>query len=234
MISRMATQKASATLKSLRDTIFTLDERAIHEGEAFHELSASVSDGRRAHSSSWPDDLQCPQADSMIAASVNEASRLISASDPLATRELRTPRKTQARPGSNDLLTSLSSFASLRSQIVRHAEDGIENITKVEASLPAQEELSFEAERLQETLADNGLREAAYEAAYREELLSLCRLLEEGSAFPITAPFSDSEPSEELDVRKELIRAWEHDQAAILVAREQILDQVCNIRTGSE
>lgn len=129
----------------------------------------------------------------------------------------------------NDLLTSLSAFAGLRSQIVRHTEDGIGTIAKLEASLPAQEELAFEAERLHEALADSGLREGAHEAAYREELLSLCRLLEEGSALPITTPLGNSEPSETLDVRNELIRAWTHDQAAILLARRQILDQVYNI-----
>lgn len=132
----------------------------------------------------------------------------------------------------NDLI-SLSAFAGLRSQIACHTEDGLGTIAKLEASLPAQEELSFEAERLHEALADTGLREAAHDAAYREELLSLCRILEEGSALPITTHMADSEPPEALDVRKELIRAWAHDQAAILVARGQILDQVHSIRTDS-
>lgn len=113
---------------------------------------------------------------------------------------------------------------------MRHTEDGIGTIAKVEASLPTQEELTFEAERLHEALANSDLREAAQEAAYREELLRLCRLLEEGSALPTTAPLGDSEPSEGLDVRKVLIRAWEHDQAAVLMAREKIFDQVYNIR----
>lgn len=116
---------------------------------------------------------------------------------------------------------------------MRHTEDGIGTVANLEASLPAQEELAFEAERLHEALADSGLREAAHETAYREELLSLCRLLEEGSALPITTPLDESEQCETLDVRNELIRAWKRDQAAILVARGQILDQVYNIRTDS-
>lgn len=116
---------------------------------------------------------------------------------------------------------------------MRHTEDGIGTVANLEASLPAQEELAFETERLHEALADSGLREAAHETAYREELLSLCRLLEEGSALPITTPLDESEQCETLDVRNELIRAWKRDQAAILVARGQILDQVYNIRTDS-
>lgn len=52
MIYRMATQRASVTLKSLRDTVITLDEHASHEEETLDELSASVSNGRGAYPSS--------------------------------------------------------------------------------------------------------------------------------------------------------------------------------------
>lgn len=206
-----------------------MDENAAREGESLHDLVASVS---YDYGIVIPEFAQFAnlnsQADSAIKTSVAEASRLLSASDPLVSHGARTPRKTQTRNASkaNDLIASLSIFASLRAQVVRHTEDEMETITQAEAALPVPEELMFEAERLDEAFEGGALREAAWEAAYREELLRICHSLEAGSTPASSAQLDVNKGSRVLDVRDELMRAWGRDQAAILVAREQVLNRV--------
>lgn len=120
-------------------------------------------------------------------------------------------------------------MAGVRLKIVCQAQNAMEFLDRTKASLPALEELSLEGTRLHEALnAPNGtLYEAAYEAAYREELLGIYRRVEGGLTGNATSGHcADASPRTEPNVREELERAWTRDQADILMAHGDVLYQV--------
>ncbi|KAF7979029.1 hypothetical protein HWV62_44013 [Athelia sp. TMB] len=200
--TKLAAQSASLTLKSLQDTLVTLNEHNLHEEEVLQDLSLC--------------------ADSAIASSVTEALQLITTSDSVERRGPKTLRNSQIPP--DDLLVSLKAFAGLRSQIVHHTEDAVDAVARAEAALPTLEQLSTEGTRLRDALSQTSLHEAAYENVYREELVHICRTFAEGSSIQSTVPVNGEE-SVPLNVADELRHAWALDQAAILLAREQVLDK---------
>lgn len=155
--------------------------------------------------------------------------------DPSSKPANRTPRKIKTLARDLDHLKSLLALAALRSEIVNKFEVNSELIESARASLPPSEEILLEASRLQ--IAFNGrihklistslgnLTEAAFEAMLHNNIRAENNNLEGGDDNDIYFRFK-KDIDMELDVQGKLEHAWAFDQAVILTARGECLDNV--------
>ena len=122
---------------------------------------------------------------------------------------------------------TLSSLANTRATIIgalsHHQETGTRK------KLPEIGELQSEAQRLETSIENVKANPDCEDSAFLYELEKLCKQLESGEE-GILGDLERVENEEEIevDVYTELAQAWALDQAAMLQARSDALDEVCH------
>jgi hypothetical protein len=121
---------------------------------------------------------------------------------------------------------TLSSLADARATIIgdlsHHQEPGTRK------KLPEIGELQSEAQRLEASIENAKANPNCYDSAFLYELEKLCKQLESGEEGLDNLEREENEEEEEVevDVYMELTQAWALDQAAMLQARSDALDEV--------
>ena len=121
---------------------------------------------------------------------------------------------------------TLSSLANTRATIIgalsHHQETGTQK------KLPEIGELQSEAQRLEASIENVKANLDCEDSAFLYELEKLCEQLESGEEEMLgNLETVKNEEEIEVDVYTELAQAWAFDQAAMLQARSDALDEVC-------
>ena len=132
---------------------------------------------------------------------------------------------TTTSPASTATLT-LSSLANTRATIIgalsHHQETGTRK------KLPEIGELQSEAQRLEASIENVKANLDCEDSAFLYELEKMCKQLESGEEGMLgNLERVENEEEVEVDVYSELAQAWALDQAAMLQARSDALDEVC-------
>lgn len=136
----------------------------------------------------------------------------------------------------------------IRSNIVDRAEEGLRVVDEASNSLPSKDEVRWEIERLQHNLSKLRYPSSAGSGrsgdnipnlavtSYHTELEKMCGQIEGARDETERRRFLDDILSQaddsstdidnEVDIRAELSHAWTLDQAALLTARENVMNEV--------
>lgn len=143
----------------------------------------------------------------------------------------------------DSLQSAFDNLSTLHASIVDIAETNLRQIDGAQRNLPSLEEVEREASRVNSALSKlkdkHGHHEEEFrtEVTYTENLKALCDKLENATdpetvlsellrsddmhvAADLVDPF-------DLDIRNRLETGWKLDQMALLIAKEQLLDEVC-------
>ncbi|CAL1711490.1 unnamed protein product [Somion occarium] len=211
--AKTAIDRLQQTAKSLQTAIRQLNDDLRNYHESLSELSNT--------------------ADETIPKSVLSAHQLLSA---------RTHRGQLSFPNNVDSLQSaFDNLSTLHASIVDIAETNLRQIDGAQRNLPSLEEVEREASRVNSALSKlkdkHGHHEEEFrtEVTYTENLKALCDKLENATdpetvlsellrsddmhvAADLVDPF-------DLDIRNRLETGWKLDQMALLIAKEQLLDE---------
>ncbi|KAI0795137.1 hypothetical protein C8Q75DRAFT_730940 [Abortiporus biennis] len=204
--AKAASQSLKHTSKKLQTIITQLDRDIQQEQELSNELSIKI--------------------DATIAGVVSSAHQLLDM---------------QCNPNNKDhnadsFRTRLLTLSKNRSEVVSNAERRFSELQDATDSLPTPEYVNEEASRLHKKFEELNTRcdpEKLFNAAYEQELGKILAKLKTSEDFEqaLVDIMSEAESAEDtipdtrIDVQREIERAWEHDQLAILLAKEKVLDE---------
>ncbi|KAH9920921.1 uncharacterized protein B0H18DRAFT_880598 [Fomitopsis serialis] len=179
----------------------------------------------------------CISTDTIVSRSARTASRLL---DSTGAERSNTGKANQ--PGAPSMPGSLANISRLHESIASIASRQLRTVDEATTSLPTPTEVKQETARLHASLEalqgrrgrTNGTPGMSTDA-YCAELDRISHLLESSSDEEskqniINELVADTPPAHgfgnaDVDVREEVLRAWHLDQAAILEAREHIIDE---------
>ncbi|KAI0919082.1 hypothetical protein AcV5_002092 [Taiwanofungus camphoratus] len=212
------------TIKVLRSSLSGIDSQMIDQQERLAELSI--------------------RTDISIAKSTSAAMHLL---DSIRANCLQGPKSRPVDTNISAYKSKLSSMSIIRSNIVDRAEEGLRVVDEASNSLPSKDEVRWEIERLQHNLSKLRYPSSAGSGrsgdnipnlavtSYHTELEKMCGQIEGARDETERRRFLDDILSQaddsstdidnEVDIRAELSHAWTLDQAALLTARENVMNE---------
>jgi prophage DNA circulation protein len=159
----------------------------------------------------------------------------------------RTPHRV-VRPRMQELKSALSGLSNVRSEIVDLSKKQLSHVAESKKVLPSPADLQHETTGLGALFQDRpqsisraknetSLMESAETTIYLDELTDLCNKTEakeplDGLLKAVVSGDADDNSSV-TDVKSALELAWTMDQAAILTAREKVLNEVRSLKVFS-
>lgn len=213
--AKKASQKMSQTLKTLQSNIKDINSQIEIETDVLAELSLKADNTIAATKS---------RALSLLDSLNHNSSEVQNTNGDLTPTATRFDTTTSPASVLESATLTLNSLADTRATIIgdlsHHQETGTRK------KLPEIGELHSEAQRLEASIENVKANLDCEESAFLYELEKLCEQVESGVDVMVgISERVENEEEVEVDVHTELAQAWALDQAALLQARSDALDE---------